>query len=119
MGGLYRILYCKVTEQQRDSYGRVFPLYFGNEKWVFGKCEKAVASVLLATDGMFETLFPYWKLYLYSDSNSSRSLLSCSYHGKQTNSTSDQITLNAGRYYVEITAGSQHSSTPYTLTVQR
>lgn len=62
---------------------------------------------------------PYWKLYLYSDSNSSRSLLSCSYHGKQTNSTSDQITLNAGRYYVEITAGSQHSSTPYTLTVQR
>lgn len=52
-------LYEKVTEQQRDSYGRVFPLYFGEEKWVFGKYEKAVASVLLATDGMFETLFPY------------------------------------------------------------
>ena len=52
-------LYEKVTEQQRDSYGRVFPLYFGDEKWVFGKYEKAVASVLLATDGMLETLFPY------------------------------------------------------------
>lgn len=52
-------LYEKVTEQQRDSYGRVFPLYFGEKKWVFGKYEKAVASVLLATDGMFETLFPY------------------------------------------------------------
>lgn len=52
-------LYEKITEQQRDAYGRVFPLYFGDEKWVFGKYGKPVASVLLATDGMFETFFPY------------------------------------------------------------
>ena len=52
-------LYEKVTEQQRDSEGRVFPLYFGDEKWVFGKYTKSVASVLLATDGMFEIFFPY------------------------------------------------------------
>lgn len=51
--------YEKVTTQQRDPYGRVFPLFFGDDKWVFGKYTKPVASVLLATDGMFETLFPY------------------------------------------------------------
>lgn len=53
-------LYKKVVEQQRDDEGRVFPLYFGDEKWVFGKFPEPVVSVFLATDGMFETLFPVY-----------------------------------------------------------
>lgn len=53
-------LYKKVTEQQRDGEGRVFPLYFGEEKWEFGVFPEPVASVLLATDGMLETLFPVY-----------------------------------------------------------
>jgi hypothetical protein len=51
--------YEKVTEQQRDEENRVFPLYF-KEKWVFGQCKKKVYSVFLATDGMYETLFPIY-----------------------------------------------------------
>lgn len=58
--------YAPVTAQQRDENGCVFPLCFGEEKWVFGKQED-VASVLLATDGMYETLFPY--LLKYQDVN--------------------------------------------------
>ena len=50
--------YENLTEQQRDENGCVFPLYFGEDKWVFGSKNK-VASVLLATDGIYETLFPY------------------------------------------------------------
>ena len=57
-------LYQAVTEQQRDEMGRVFPLYFGEKKWVFAKYPKPVASVFLATDGMLETLFP---IYLRSE----------------------------------------------------
>lgn len=53
-------IYKKVVEQQRDEEGRVFPLYFGDDKWVFGKFPEPVVSVLLATDGMFETLFPVY-----------------------------------------------------------
>ena len=47
-----------ITTQQRDQNGCVFPLFFGEEKWEFGTHEN-VASVFLATDGMYETLFPY------------------------------------------------------------
>lgn len=53
-------LYKKVVEQQRDEEGRVFPLYFGEDKWVFGKFLEPVVSVFLATDGMLETLFPVY-----------------------------------------------------------
>lgn len=49
--------YTKVTHQVRDDMGRVFPLCF-EDCWVFGKYEKKVAAVFLATDGMLETLFP-------------------------------------------------------------
>lgn len=52
--------YEKITEQQRDSDGRVLPLYFGEEKWVFSVYPKPVSSVLLATDGMFEIFFPIY-----------------------------------------------------------
>ncbi len=54
-GGIYE----KVTEQQRDEDGRVFPLFF-RDKWVFGTHPRGVASVLLATDGIYETLFPIY-----------------------------------------------------------
>ena len=50
--------YQKVTEQQRDDNNCVFPLIFRDE-WVFEKFDKKVASVLLATDGIYETLFPF------------------------------------------------------------
>lgn len=52
--------YEKVTEQQRDQDGRVYPLYFGDDKWIFEKYSKEVSSVFLATDGIFETLFPIY-----------------------------------------------------------
>ena len=50
--------YEAVTEQQRDEGGLVFPLCFGEKYWKFGM-KQNVASVFMATDGMFETLFPY------------------------------------------------------------
>lgn len=53
-------MYNKVTEQQRDNEGRVFPLFFGEEKWVFARYGKKTASVLLATDGMLEIFFPVY-----------------------------------------------------------
>jgi len=49
----------QVTTQQRDEEGRVFPLFF-TEKWIFGQYPEKVASVLLATDGMLETFFPFY-----------------------------------------------------------
>lgn len=53
-------LYEKITTQQRDEEGRVYPLNFNEDKWVFGKAQNKVASVFLATDGMYETLFPIY-----------------------------------------------------------
>jgi serine/threonine protein phosphatase PrpC len=51
-------LYEQVTKQQRDEDGCVFPLFF-KEKWIFRRYGKKVCSVLLATDGIFETFFPF------------------------------------------------------------
>jgi len=51
-------LYEQVTTQQRDEDGCVFPLFF-NDQWIFRQYGKKVCSVLLATDGMFETFFPF------------------------------------------------------------
>ncbi|HOG59534.1 MAG TPA: PP2C family serine/threonine-protein phosphatase [Anaerolineaceae bacterium] len=52
-------LFQPITEQQRDEMGYVFPLSFGKDYWKFGKVEKPVASVMLMTDGMLDTLFPF------------------------------------------------------------
>lgn len=49
-------MYGPLTEQQRDDYGRVYPLIF-EDHWVFGRAPKTVASVLLCTDGMLENVF--------------------------------------------------------------
>jgi serine/threonine protein phosphatase PrpC len=55
--------YENVTNQQRDEYGKVFYLAYRDEddkdKWVFGQFDKKVCSVFLATDGIYETLFPF------------------------------------------------------------
>jgi serine/threonine protein phosphatase PrpC len=51
--------YEKVTEQQRDENGYVFPLCF-EDKWVFGTYDKKIAAVVLATDGIYETFFPVY-----------------------------------------------------------
>ena len=51
--------YEQVTNQQRDTMGRVFPLFF-TDKWEFGEYEKKVCAVLLATDGMLEPFFPIY-----------------------------------------------------------
>lgn len=50
--------YEALTEKQNDENGCVFPLCFGEEKWEFGYKENIV-SVLLATDGLYDLLFPY------------------------------------------------------------
>lgn len=52
-------LYEQVTKQQRDEDDRVFPLFFKDE-WIFRCYDKKVCSVLLATDGMLETFFPFY-----------------------------------------------------------
>lgn len=49
--------YKKITTQQRDRYGCVYPLSFGPDNWVFGE-EEAVASVMLMTDGVWDCICP-------------------------------------------------------------
>lgn len=50
--------YRRVTTQQRDEDGCVFPLCWGPEKWEFGYLENSVSSVMLMTDGVFEQVCP-------------------------------------------------------------
>lgn len=50
--------YRRVTTQQRDADGCVFPLCWGSEKWEFGLVEAPVSAVMLMTDGVFEQLCP-------------------------------------------------------------
>lgn len=50
--------YRRVTNQQRDMDGCVFPLRWGEEKWEFGLVEEPVSAVMLMTDGVFERLCP-------------------------------------------------------------
>ena len=49
--------YARVTVQQRDELGRVFPLCFQN-MWVVSKFGGKTAAALLATDGMLELFSP-------------------------------------------------------------
>ncbi len=49
--------YEPLTEQQRDEDGCVFPLCF-EDRWIFGQ-KGGVVSVLLATDGIYDTFFPF------------------------------------------------------------
>jgi hypothetical protein len=43
--------YAKITEEQNDDYGRVYPLSFGEDWWVFGKHPEPVVSALVTSDG--------------------------------------------------------------------
>lgn len=50
--------YYRVTTQQRDEEGRVFPLCWGPEKWEFGCVDAPVSAFMLMTDGIFEQICP-------------------------------------------------------------
>ena len=51
--------YLKITTPQKTDGIYVIPLRAGKDTWVFGQVEDEVASVLLATDGVYDTFFPY------------------------------------------------------------
>lgn len=52
--------YIKVTKPQKADDGIcVVPLRAGEAYWEFGECEAEVASVLLATDGVYDNFMPY------------------------------------------------------------
>lgn len=53
-------LYEKITTEQNDEFGYVFPLIFGPTKWEIAKWPKKVASVMLLTDGMLKPFFPVY-----------------------------------------------------------
>ena len=48
----------KVTEQQRDETGGVFPLSAGPDEWEFGEAEEKVSSFMLMTDGIWDQICP-------------------------------------------------------------
>lgn len=50
--------YRRVTVQQRDDEGRVFPLCFGPGKWEFGCIDEPVSAVMLMTDGVLDNICP-------------------------------------------------------------
>ena len=50
--------YYRVTTQQRDEEGRVFPLCWGPQKWEFGCVDAPVSAFMLMTDGVFEQICP-------------------------------------------------------------
>ncbi len=52
--------FYQITEQQRDDEGRVYPLCFGSDYWVFNEFNKKTAGVLLATDGILELFYPIY-----------------------------------------------------------
>lgn len=52
--------YIKVTQPQKADDGIcVVPLRAGEAHWEFGLCEAEVASILLATDGVYDNFMPY------------------------------------------------------------
>jgi len=50
--------YVKVTEPQKVDGAYVLPLR-SKERWIFNRHEAEFASVLLATDGVYDVFFPY------------------------------------------------------------
>lgn len=52
--------YRKITQPQKAEDGIcVIPLRAGAKAWVIGECSGEFSSVLLATDGIYDTFFPY------------------------------------------------------------
>lgn len=63
-GGIVGLLmdgkYERITHPQKAEDGVcVIPLRAGKESWQFGICDNDYSSVLLATDGVYDTFFPY------------------------------------------------------------
>jgi len=52
--------YVKITEPQKDEdHICVIPLRAGESAWVIEDCEEELAAIALATDGIYDTFFPY------------------------------------------------------------
>ena len=52
--------YIKITTPQKaEDNVCVIPLRAGEGAWVIDECQERLASVLLATDGVYDTFFPY------------------------------------------------------------
>lgn len=51
--------YQKITEPQKAEGIYVIPLRAGITAWEFGTVEEELASILLATDGVYDIFFPY------------------------------------------------------------
>jgi len=51
--------YIKITTPQKKEGIYVIPLRQGKDSWVIGRAEGEFASVLLATDGVYDIFFPY------------------------------------------------------------
>lgn len=52
--------YIKITSPQKaEDNVCVIPLRAGENSWVIDECNEKLASVLLATDGVYDTFFPY------------------------------------------------------------
>lgn len=59
--------YIKLSDEQNDEYGNVYPLCSGPDVWQFGKAKGNVASVMLMTDGVLKRICP--KILKYDDRN--------------------------------------------------
>lgn len=51
--------YVKITTPQKKEGVYVVPLRAGKDAWIINHAEGEFASVLLATDGVYDTFFPY------------------------------------------------------------
>jgi len=51
--------YVKITDPQKKEGVYVIPLREGKDSWIIDRAEGEFASVLLATDGVYDTFFPY------------------------------------------------------------
>jgi len=62
-GGIIGLLisgdYIAITAPQKTDGQYVIPLRAGKETWIIGKADGEFASVLLATDGVYDRFFPY------------------------------------------------------------
>lgn len=59
--------YIKLSDEQNDEYGNVYPLCSGPNVWQFGKAEGNVVSVMLMTDGVLKRICP--KILKYDERN--------------------------------------------------
>jgi hypothetical protein len=51
--------YVAITKPQKTDGQYVIPLRAGKDTWIINKASGKFASVLLATDGVYDTFFPY------------------------------------------------------------